>query len=145
MYTGDAHRSHLALRHRMGANVRGANVQHSTSNYSPDIEKLSDQVREFQPLFRTKRIRGSIPSRCSIAKFRQYDLSSIRSHIAITSTTSIPSTNMRFDVFIIMALVAMAFAHPTEEPAEGGLLARGEYRWCLGMLSRIVHKASSSN
>jgi hypothetical protein len=143
MCTGDAYRSLLALRHRMGANVRGANVQRSTHNASPDIEKLSDQVREFQLLFKTKCIRGSILSRCWIAKFGQYHLSSIRSHKPTTSTTSIPSTNMRFDIFIIPVLLAMASAHPTEGPAEGDLFAGR-----VPLVSRSVvsvHKATSSN
>jgi hypothetical protein len=136
MYTGDACRSSLALRHRMGANARGANVQRSTHNASPDIEKLSDQVREFQLLFKTKCIiRISILSRCSIDEISRYHLSSTRCHKATTSTINIPSTNMRFDIFIIPALVAIASAHPTEAPAERDLFARSEYRWCLGMLS----------
>jgi hypothetical protein len=39
---------------------------------------------------------------------------------------------MRFNVLIIPALAAMVAAHPTAESTEGDLVARDEYRWCLG-------------
>jgi hypothetical protein len=40
---------------------------------------------------------------------------------------------MRFNVFILPAMAAMASANPIEARAEGELFARDEYRWCLGM------------
>jgi hypothetical protein len=39
---------------------------------------------------------------------------------------------MRFNVFIIPAIAAMAAAQPTEVSTGGDLVARDEYRWCLG-------------
>jgi len=39
---------------------------------------------------------------------------------------------MRFDLFILPALVAAASAQPTETPETNELFARDEYRWCEG-------------
>lgn len=44
---------------------------------------------------------------------------------------------MRFNVFIVPALAAMVAAHPTEVSTGGDLVARDEYRWCLGTRSCI--------
>jgi hypothetical protein len=49
---------------------------------------------------------------------------------------------MRFNVFIIPALVAMTSAQPTEAPAGGDLFVRDEYRWCLGTNSLITREAT---
>ncbi|KAM0708224.1 hypothetical protein Q7P35_004874 [Cladosporium inversicolor] len=39
---------------------------------------------------------------------------------------------MCFSVLTLPAIAAMASANPIAAPAEGGLFARDEYRWCLG-------------
>jgi len=39
---------------------------------------------------------------------------------------------MRFNVFVIPALAAMVAAHPTAASTGSDLVARDEYRWCLG-------------
>ena len=39
---------------------------------------------------------------------------------------------MRFNIFIIPAVAAMASALPAEGPAGSDLFVRDEYRWCLG-------------
>ena len=44
---------------------------------------------------------------------------------------------MRFSVFLIPAIAAMAAAHPTEVSEEGDLFARDEYRWCLGTTPHV--------
>jgi hypothetical protein len=48
------------------------------------------------------------------------------------SVKLLQSTTMRFNVFIIPALAAMVAAHPTKASTAGDLVARDEYRWCLG-------------
>jgi hypothetical protein len=51
---------------------------------------------------------------------------------------------MRFNVFIIPALVAMTSAHPAEAPVEGDLFVRDEYRWCLGTDFHTPHKSDET-
>lgn len=48
---------------------------------------------------------------------------------------------MRFNIFILPTIAAMASANPIAAPAEGDVFARDEYRWCLGKLktTKICH------
>lgn len=77
-------------------------------------------------------------------------ISIIHHHFTQTTTLSAspssPSNHqitMRFNVFILPALVALASVQPTTEPPGGDLFVRDEYRWGLGTRSQTPHPPSN--